>query len=216
MNLGRALGLRPLDRVQVGDAKAIREAGFDRISVNHQATSLPFWFFTSVATNGQLRLMSPGGYVHDVDAIDIVDIRRADPIRVRAMPQGTFLERLRLSVKDRQQAPGPDCYEPAMLLYAQRDRWGNFDYAVAFEDEALNTEGYCNRFAPLHDEDRRKIRTLTNRTRMPVRSTSSASWSADKGTQRAEEKARRHARAFVSAALLGDESAARNLLEIEI
>lgn len=218
MNLGHTLGLRPLDKVQVANARIIREASHIRSSCSGLALDhLPFWFFIAVNCDGKLLVMSPGGYREHVDPLDVVDVCRAEPLRVLAMPQAAFIARTKLSLAERQRAPGPECFALAQVLHASRDRWGNFSYAVAFEDGSLNTEGYCSRYAPIADQHRSELANVTRRTRMPVVSSNSrANWSADAVPARIQERARLHAKRFVLATLSGDEKGKASMLNVDL
>lgn len=218
MNLGRSLGLRPLDKLQVANARLIREASYGRHPSNDAAQCrLPFWFFIAVNVEGKLLVMSPGGYREHVDPLDVVDVCRGEPIPVMAMPKAACLARHKLSLAERQRAPGPECYAAAYVLHASRDRWGSFSYAVAFEDEALNSEGYCSRYAPIADQDLQALIPLTRRTRMPVVSwNSKANWSADAVPARIEERARLNARRFVRASVSADLKERASLLVVDM
>jgi hypothetical protein len=208
LTLSSALGLRPLDRVMIVSQAALREVALFG-QQNGRRIEPPFWYFQYVDEDGHLVLRAPGGSVTAVSAHDVCDVIAGEPVKVLAMPLATWRERTRLPIAERQSEPAPACYASASVLYARRDRWGNHDYLVRFDDPSLNSSGDgTTRTAPLSDEDHHSLQARTRRTLMPVTSWPSrgTNWSADHGVLRAQAIVRADAAAFVRSALSGDRS----------
>lgn len=206
LNLATALGLRPLDRVQVNSKEALREMRNDQ---HFRCTNpdLPYWFFQRVLPDGQLCLRAPGGSSCYVEPTEICDIIRGEPIEVMAMTQAKFIEWN--SARSRLGGTPPDesFYSPGYLTHVRKDRWGRLDQAwVQFHDSALNTSAT---FAtPLHAADRERVAALMNRKRMPVLGNDHGSYSADHGVQRQADADYYAARQFIAASLRGQKSKA--------
>jgi hypothetical protein len=198
LTLANALGLRPLDRLQINNRHEIRE-----MEINNRmrgAGELPFFFFQRVLDDGKLEVRSPGGYVTAVSPADICDIIPGEIIIVRAMTAGAFLQRSVLTVRDRQQAPGPECFAEAYLLYAMKDKWGRPDFYVWFVDPALNTTGRPWR-ASLMEADRQRVNAKARRTVMPVSSKAGGNYSADGGCKKEADYNKSIAQHFIAASI---------------
>ncbi len=208
LTLGSVLGLRPLDRVMIVSNSALREVALFGQQHGRQI-DLPFWYFQYVDGDGHLVLRAPGGSVTAVSAHDVCDVIAGEPVKVMAMPLARWLERSRLPLAERQGMPARDCYSPASILFARRDRWGRCEYLVRFDDASLNSPGDgTTRTAPLADDDHRSLQARTRRTLMPVTSwpCGRANWSAEQGVEHARSVVRADADAFVRAALSGDKA----------
>ncbi len=193
------LDLHPLDRLQINDKREIQEIR----SWQHRygnIQELPWFFFQRELSDGRLELRNPGGYAVAVDPVDVCDIVRGEPVIVRAMPRKVFLDRLNLSIKDRQVQPSMDCYAEAYVLYVTKNRWGQIDAFVWFKDESLNDERPIR--ASVHDDDRRMLSAKSRRTLMPILGGSNAAnYSADFGLQHDMDYSRNVVKRFVSASL---------------
>ena len=211
LSLAKALGLRPLDRVQVNSKAAIEDTRL-QIPVGRSAPwDLPYYFFQRVAGDDQLELRSPGGCPCNVSPLDVSDVIPGTPISVRAMPRSVFLERLKLRPANRT-PPGDECYAKAYVLHALKNRWGQVDVAVAFEDDGLNSDGSF--MAPVHPDERAALAQLATRSIMPVMTArGGASYSADRGTAQAQHADARVTANFIRASLKGSTDEARLLLE---
>ncbi len=169
----------------------------------HGDSDLPFFFFQRVLDNGSLEVRSPGGYVTSVSPHDVCDVIPGEPLSVRAMPERAFLERLKCSTRERQQASAPECFAEAYVLYANKDRWGRPDFYVWFANPEHNTTGRPWR-GMLMEEDRRRIEKKARRTIMPVSACrGSANYSADFGCQKEADYNRYVAKRFIAASLGG-------------
>jgi hypothetical protein len=214
VSLAMALGLCPLDRVMISSQAVLRECRILSSSKAGRLIDLPFWYFQLVTAEGELLLRSPGGHAVRISPLDVCDIIKGKPIKVMAMPLSTWLARSRLPLKDRQQQrPGPDCYAPASVLHAHKDRWGQCSYYVRFDCPEVNapSDG-TTRHAPLCDEDHRELPKRTRRTAMPVTSwPNGAAWSADHGVGHASATVERDTQDFFKAALQGQASVASEL-----
>lgn len=201
IKLGQAIGLRPLDRLQVNSASEIREMSIG--GRPNQKHPLPFMYFQRVCADGLLEVSSPGGYLTRIPPEDVCDILHGEPIIVQAMSKRVFTDRLKLSLSERQKAPGPECYAPAYVLRVEKNRWGTLDRVfVDFLDDALNSESQWA--APLHDDDRRHLNEIARRDRMPVITPNrAAGYSADKGIERQERLTAALASTMVKCALRG-------------
>lgn len=181
VHLAQALGLQPLDRVQIND-RAAREAFW--LDARHpEAAELPFWYFQRVDKDGRLELASPGGRLVRVQPNDVCDVRRAEPVLVQAMPKSVFMERSRIPVAERQGAVPPSCYAPAHVLRVVKDRWNRVDMVfVRFVDPGLNVDEPWA--APLKDGERMRLQ----------------------GIAREHERFERAATTFLRAALRGNQA----------
>lgn len=203
IKLGSVLGLRPLDRLQVNNAREIREMQIAP-QFGYRA-ELPFLYFQRVLDDGRLEVRSPSGYATALDPWDVCNIVPGQPIVVRAMPRERFIARSKLSFNERQLKPAPDCYADAIVLYVTKDRWGRVDQVfVWFVDPALN--GDRPYAAPIDDNDRLDLAQQARRTVMPVMGKGSrgAACSADHGVQREESLARDVAKGLIRRAILRD------------
>lgn len=87
IHLANALGLKPLDRVQVASKQILREA---RLGV-FKPVPAPFWFFQYVRPDdGMLCVRSPSGYADYVEPLDVYDMREGNALLVQAMPKQEF------------------------------------------------------------------------------------------------------------------------------
>ena len=211
LSLARALGLRPLDRVQLNSRAAIEDTWL-QIPLGRSAPwDLPYYFFQRVIGDDQLELRSPGGCACRVSPLDVSDVIPGTPISVRAMPRSVFLERLKLHHTSRT-PPGDECYAKAYVLHALKNRWGQVDVAVAFEDASLDSGSSF--MAPVHPDDRRALGQLARRSTMPVMTgRGGAGYSADRGTAQAQHADARVTSSFIRASLKGLTAEACLLLE---
>lgn len=197
IHLANALGLKPLDRVQVASKHVLREA---RLGVLKPAPP-PFWFFQYIRPDdGMLCVRSPSGYVDHVDPLDIYDMREGNALVVQAMPKQEFCRWLGRPLHERNGTPADaSFYRPAHVMWAQRAKWGNAEAVVRFLDDTLNAgDSWTKYFAPLCQEDRERVRKHATRVNMPIVSRQSApSWSADTGLKAAEQRAQTTARRFI-------------------
>lgn len=204
--LGQLLGLRPLDRLQINDAHELRELRSWQRMGNTVDCEPPYFYFQHITSDGNLKVSSPGGYLTTVSPVDVCNIIHGEPIIVRAMPRSVFMARQRLSLRERQQAPGDECYENAYVMRVEKDRWNRVDRVfVSFVDPSLNQgePGAC----PIHQDDRRALEAKARRTTMPVMSGSRASgYSADQGVERQQHLCDATVRALLRCARRGDRS----------
>jgi hypothetical protein len=197
--LNKLFKLPPLTMVEIADRSTLREAF---IEPRKGLFECPYWFFQRVHADGRLVVASPGGGLENVDAIDVMNIIPTEPIRVMAMPSQIFIKRLGLSHQERYDTRGPECFRPAYVMAAQRDRFGGFDYNVWFEAHEFNVSSTYT--APLLDGERERLKPLTTRRNMPVRNLStSANWSSDTKAQGIERTHAKKAKSFVAAAMQG-------------
>ena len=211
--LGLALGLRPLDRVQINNAREIAAMTLD-VRQGRPNADLPFWFFQRVREDGRVEVRSPSGYATSVDAMDVCDILRGEPVLVRAMPRSVFIERLKTAGGPQSHQAGDECFAQAYVLNVTKDKWGRVDMvSVLFVDENLNAGGPWN--APIHASDKEMWASRANRTWMPVmgKGRSNASYSADKGVDTARDLARDAAKSFIRYATGGNAQAASILAQ---
>lgn len=199
IHLSNVLAFKPLGRLQVASRRVLAEA---RIGTTVGGPP-PFWYFQYVRTDGLLSVRSPSGYEDAVSPLDVCDVRQGEPVVVQAMPRSVFLERLRLPLAQRQNAPDPACYAPAHVMWAHRSRHGHVDAVVRFVDDALNEgDRWKTWLAPLTDSEHNRLRKVARRSRMPVMArTASGSWSADVGLKAEDRRAQQAARTFIHAAL---------------
>lgn len=210
IKLGSVLGLRPLDRLQVNNAREIREMQIAP-QFGYRA-ELPFLYFQRVLDDGRLEVRSPSGYATALDPWDVCSIVPGRPIIVRAMPRDRFVARSKLPLSERQLKPAQECYADALVLYVTKDRWGRVDEVfVWFVDPALN--GDRPYAAPIEDNDRVSLAQNARRTVMPVMGKGSrgAASSADHGIQREETLARDVAKWLIRSAVLRDRKSVESL-----
>lgn len=207
-NLATLMALIPLDRVQINSRHEISEArAFARYCNTFQ--ELPYFYFQRLV--GELmEVRSPGGYCTMVSPLDVCDVIHGAPITVQAMPDAVFRQRLGLTPLQRNASPpGPECFFPAYVLYAEKDRFGFSTPVVWFVDDSFNggrpTRG-C-----LTDAGRRDFSHLANRRIMPVMSRTAANHSADGGTEKSAAYARRATSLFIAAGIGGRTSDATAL-----
>ncbi|WP_166485940.1 hypothetical protein [Rhodoferax ferrireducens] len=210
--LALALGLRPLDRVQISSTHEIAESrAFARYNDVNQ--ELPFFYFQRVIGD-QIEVRSPGGYAALISPHDICDVIPGTTIEVQAMPSEILIQRQQLSVLARNSGPGPECFAPAHVLHASRTSRGLFEFYVWFLDPALNEKNPW--MAPLPTAERRRIEAVARRTHMPVSSRASASHSADHGREHARAHAARVASLFINAARSGRSEHASQLASVDV
>lgn len=203
--LGAALGLKPLDRLQVNSKRHVTEARHDARArgAKDLQDELPWWYFQRVLPDGRLEVRSPGGYVDAIapeDCCDVIPCR--EPVHVRALPKARFLDTLK-GPAGQGRALADEDYAMASVLYVTRDRWGRVDrVAVWFDDCAHNAD--CMTFAPVHPQDHAGLEALAVRTRMPVISVRrGAPASADYGVQARRTAAGHAVRTFFRVARSG-------------
>lgn len=207
LSLAKVMGLRPLDRVQINSKQKISES---RLLRDHSTApdELPYYYFHRVVGE-QFEVRSPGGYMDRIDPLEVCDVVPGQPVLVDAMPRSVFVNRLKLSVTERNHPAGPECYAPAYVLHATKNRWGQVEVGVWFVDDALNDANIWT--APLARDERNRIESLVRRTVMPVLSRASASYSADHGLAHAEKFAARISSLLITAGLGGDTVAVAKL-----
>lgn len=166
------LNLRPLDRVQVCDPSSVREAF---LGCTMRRAELPWWFYQGLRADGALVLRSPGGFTSYIDPADVVDVRRGELIRLRAMSHLTYKQHL-ATRRGPQDRPPDALYLQASLLYVQKDRWGGVGCYVDFDAKEHNKDRFL---APVHSDDRLRIESMASRRVMPVVAPGAANWSAD-------------------------------------
>lgn len=204
INLGCALGLRPLDRVQINDKREIQEMRMAP-QLGYGSCDLPFLFYQRVREDGRLEVRTPGGYVTAVRPEDVCDFRPGKPLLVRAMPEKVFLLRSRLPLSERQQRPGSECYAEAYVLYVTKDKWGRVDQTfVWFTDPKLNSDR--SKPAPIHDDDRARVAEHARRTNMPVMNKYSGNYSSDHGLAQERDLSRDIVSRFIKSALRGNKA----------
>ncbi len=215
MCLAKALGLRPLDRLEINSGRILKDRFCDRAPNQSWLHRPPFWFFQRITREGLLEIMAPGGATEHVSPTDVSNIVHGVPIEVRAMPRATFLQRLSLPLADRQR-PAPDSdYALAFVRFVRKDRWNRVDQVfVQFHAEAHNEVA---KFAtPIHHDDQASLVRLATRLHMPIIGPGSAPGSADKGIQRAEDGDRYAAQVFIQAALAGNHHAVSALTQTAV
>lgn len=201
VKLCTALGLKPLDRVQVNDAHEIREMSFAP-QLGYEA-ELPFLYFQRSTKDGRLEVRSPSGYVTTVAPEDVCDLACGEPVIVRAMPKAVFVARLAIPRSERGDLSGPECYADAHVLYVTKDRWGRIDQTfVWFLDESLNDDRPWP--APIHADDRAHLEKKARRTTMPIMSRTGGTRSADQGIAAERAFARCLTKRFIACAVAGD------------
>lgn len=189
--LNSILSLTPLTLIEVASKRVIREAS-QWSQMYEVPKELPYWFFQGMHSEGEMLIASPSGHGERISALDVMNVIPTAPIRTLAIPPSRFKELGR-------QKPGSlELYAPASVLCAIRTRYG-FEYQVLFDDEALRTSSSW--LAPLAPGERERLKPLTRRTRMPVSSMSSASWSADAESKKIERHHAKACRHFFSHAL---------------
>ncbi|CAE6823089.1 hypothetical protein R70006_06300 [Paraburkholderia domus] len=212
ISLATALGLRPLDRIQINNRRTINELWFDQRTTG--SGELPFLFFQRVLADGQIEARHAGGCAVSIDPLGICDILPAEPVKVRAMPESVFLQRLKVVRGERRCPPGPECFHAASVLFVSKDRWGGLETYVWFDDVALNTTGKPW-MAPIHTDDRELVRQKARRTCMPVQNRLNASaYSADAGCTREADYSRAIAAGFIATSLRGQSESAQTLASV--
>lgn len=195
--LNSLLNLKPLTLVEVASRTVMREAFLNPSSGRFEC---PYWFFQHLDADGTLVVAGPGGHEAKLSAIDVMNLIPRGPVKVMAMPLATFMQRLSLDPVVLHKTLTADCYEPASVMAARRERRGDFSYTVWFDRAELNTSTTFT--APLMDGEARRIKPLTRRANMPVRNmTSPSSWSADNAAALIGRVHSRKATAFFDAAL---------------
>lgn len=210
--LALALGLRPLDRVQISSKHEIAECrAFARY--NNANQELPFFYFQRVIGD-QIEVRSPGGYAALISPHDICDVIPGTAIEVQAMPCEIFNQRVQLSALARNSGPGPECFAPAHVLYASQTTRGMYEFYVWFLDDSLN--GKNPWMAPLPTVERWRIEAMARRSTMPVSRRTSASHSADHGREHTRAHAARVASLFINAARSGRSEHASQLASVDV
>lgn len=195
--LGAALGLRPLDRVQVNNRSCQQRSRYsNQLTGKHEP--LPFWYFLFTEGDGRLVLRTPAGSEYLVDPLDVCDTLPGQPLVVRAMPEQCWLRWLSLR-KSSAPAP-PEFFAEAHVVYVRKDRWNRVEnVSVRFLDPALNcrTDGR-SRLAVLAEGELVRIAPFVNRNRMPVLTPSfGGNYSAEQGVQAAATRIRGRVRRFI-------------------
>ena len=204
------LGLRPLDRVQINSRREITECtAFARFTNTPQ--DLPWWFFQRVVGD-MLEVRSPGGYAALVTPQDICDVIQSTPIRTLAMPRANFIARLRNRSGGSAHHDDSNAYAPASVLHATKNRWGQAEFRVLFDDESFNDSATW--IAPIATAEHARRAPLGCRRNMPVSGSRGASYSADAGQQTRHDFHKRVATVFVQAARAGRRDIASTLAAI--
>ena len=201
LSLARALGLKPLDRVQVASRTCMAEFRND-CRVRGKG-DLPYWYFQRLCPDGLLEVCSPGGSSYLVHPQDICDVIASVPIQVQAVPDEVFVKWLGRPASMRAQGFNDSDYEPAYLRRMSLDRWGGVDRTwVSFLDESLNRWGSTSQI--VSRPDRERLRSKMLRSRMPVyKPKGHSNYSADRGVDSRDANVRHAAGAFIQAALAG-------------
>lgn len=199
LTLAAALGLRPLDRLQINSRHEMAESKAFK-GPNDRADKLPFWYFQRVVGD-VLEVRSPGGYVTRVAPCDVCDVVQGVSVGVLAMPVEAFIQRSKLRIEERTAEAGAESFAPANVLYGEKDRWGRVDFFVWFLDDALNEKKPWR--APLPATERARINGFARRTVMPIMSRAGANHSADHGLSNVEAYNRRVADLLIRAGLDG-------------
>lgn len=196
-SMGSMLNIQPLTLLEVASQRTICEAA--QWSRMHGASmEQPYWFFQYVQ-DGMLVISTPGGHAECVDPLEVSNIIPAEPVRVMAMPPcrwGDWSKRTRATSTQDALA---ELVAPASVIAALRDRWGRFEYRVRFDEPALNTSSSW--LAPMLQSERDRLKPITKRTRMPVVSQSSASWSVTGQPKTIERQYAKACNAFFARAL---------------
>lgn len=85
VSLALAMGLRPLDRLQV-NSKFAQEQFIAGKRMGYTDTQQPFWYFQRVTSEGLFEVRSPGGYQDCIHPTDVCDIIPGEPIEIEAVP----------------------------------------------------------------------------------------------------------------------------------
>lgn len=212
--LAAALGLRPLDRLQIADRSEL--AQMRRTGQPLAAPGdLPFWFFQRLMPDGLIEVATASAYVTSVSVLDVCDIRREpEPIKVKAMTRSTFLRRLSARCGQPLHSPGPDDYADAYVLRVVLDRWQRVDSCyVQFVDDALNS-GTATFSAPLATGEADRLQSLSRQGLFPVSRVSvrrAGFGGSARGLRREATQVDRQVRALFKAALGGDAKAVARL-----
>jgi hypothetical protein len=193
MSLAKALGLRPLDRVQISSKYEIGQArAFARF--HDIQTDLPYFFFQRVVGD-RLEVRSPGGYVALVSPHDVCDVLPGKPVRVMSVTRDAFLQSLKQARTGSKAVFADDDYAPADVLYACKSKWGSVEAHVWFDDETLNDKAPW--MAILRSDEAKTVATMARRTVMPVMSRNGGNHSADHGVSQADAYNRRVVKLFM-------------------
>lgn len=214
-SLAAALGLRPLDRLQIADRSELaqmRRTGHPLAAPG----DLPFWFFQRLMPNGLLEVATTSGYVTSVTVLDVCDIRREPAaIKVKAMTRGAFARRLSARCGQALSIPGPDDYADAYVLRVVMDRWQRVDRCyVQFVDDALNSGDAAAFSAPLAAGEAERLQSLARQGLFPVSRVSvrrAGFGGSARGLRREATQVDRQVRALFKAALCGDVKAVARL-----
>lgn len=210
LNLAQALGLRPLDRLQINSKRFLVAQGLER-----SQNKFPYWFFQRVTQEGLLEVMAPGGSIQHVGPTEVCNVVEGVRLVVRAMPRATFLQRSSLPPSERQQLPPDAAYAPAYVRFVRKDRWNRIDQVfVQFHADSLNESPTFA--SPIHQEDRAPLGKLATRRSMPIVGPVGASMSADNGIQRILDAERYAAAAFIRASLAGMDQAVDALSQVGV
>lgn len=106
--------------------------------------------------------------MHRVSPHDVCDVIPAEPLVVNAMPRARFIDRLRLSYREREASYGPHLSEPAQVMWVTKDKWARVDAVhVRFIDQAYNhAPGPLS--CSVSDASRQLLNIIAKRDRLPV------------------------------------------------
>ena len=214
MQLSNLFKFTPLDRLQINDKKTIDDLSVFRRMYGINNPELPFVYFQRVLTNGKIEVRSPSGQGFSVDATDVCDVLKGEPVIVRAMTRQTFIARSSRPIEERHLGPTEDDYQPAYVLWVSKNQYGQIEPRVLFLNEALNQESHNSNtwIAPVHIEDRFILESVAKRTIMPVSHyKSKANASADHGIERARAANAHIVSSFIKASL-NNKSEAFNMI----
>lgn len=195
------LGLRPLDRVQVFSKAEIRDARTlaSTTSGGFHGWQTNWFYFQHVLPDGRLSLEAPNGVSEHLAAEDVCDIRRGEPIAVRALTEASFIELSRRPLAARSTPAPDDAYAAAFVCWVEKDSWGRLGrVGVWFADESNNSRGRSVSFG-VHREDLQMLAGQARRTRMPVRKDFLGRGSADHGLRAQSDLYRLASQALVRA-----------------
>lgn len=155
LSAAKLLNLRPLDRVQVFSKAEIRDARTlaSTTSGGFHGWQTNWFYFQHATSDGRLSLEAPNGVSEYFAVEDVCDIRRGEPIAVRALTEAAFIELSRRPSAARSMPVPDDAYAAAFVCWAERDRWSRLDrIGVWFAEDANNLSGRPVSFG-IHRED---------------------------------------------------------------
>lgn len=219
MQLSNLFKFTPLDRLQINDKRTIDDLSVFRRMYGINNPELPFVYFQRVLSDGKIEVRSPSGQGFSVDATDVCDVIKGEPVIVRAMTRQTFIARSSRPIEERHLGPTENDYQPAYVLWVSKNQYGQIEPRVLFLDEALNQERHNSNtwIAPVHIEDRFILESVAKRTIMPVSHyKSKANASADHGIERVKYNNDHLVKCFIQASIMNKNAAIDLLLSHEM